>query len=94
VHAFEECAAVGGSRELARPVGGLDLNESKAHFGAWATISSPLTLGHDLTDDAAYDAAWPVVGNRDAIRVNQAWDGDPGEPGSAGAAPARSSGSH
>ena len=36
-----------------RRVGGLDLNESQAHFGAWAVVSSPLTLGHDLTDDEA-----------------------------------------
>eukprot|EP00756_Hemistasia_phaeocysticola_P058601 Hpha_TRINITY_DN35248_c0_g1::TRINITY_DN35248_c0_g1_i1::g.145207::m.145207 len=62
----------------ARPAGGLDVNESQAHFGSWAVISSPLTLGHDLSDDAAYDAAWPVVSNRDAIMVNQAWAGDPG----------------
>ena len=47
------------------------MNESKAHFGAWAVVSSPLTLGHDLSNDAQYDAAWPVISNRDAIRVNQ-----------------------
>ena len=28
--------------------------------------------------DVAYDAAWPVVSNRDAIRVNQAFAGDAG----------------
>ena len=61
-----------------RPVGGLNLNESQAHFAAWAVVSSPLTIGHDLSNDAAYDAAWPVVSNRDAIRVNQAFAGDAG----------------
>ena len=42
-------------------------------------VSSPLVLGHDLSDDAQYDAAWPIVSNRMAIAVNQAWGGsDPG----------------
>ena len=61
-----------------RPAGGLDINESMAHFGAWAVVSSPLTLGHDLSNDAEYDAAWPVVSNRDAIMVNQVYAGDAG----------------
>ena len=65
-------------KSAARPAGGLDVNESKAHFGAWAVVSSPLTLGHDLSNDAEYDAAWPVISNRDAIMVNQAFAGDAG----------------
>jgi len=67
-----------GVQSTERRAGGLDLNESKAHFGAWCVVSSPLTLGHDLSDDAQYDAAWPVVSNKEAIRVNQAWAGDTG----------------
>ena len=61
-----------------RRSGGLDLNESRAHFGAWCVVSSPLVLGHDLSNDDEYDAAWPVVGNAEAIRVNQAYAGDAG----------------
>lgn len=61
-----------------RRAGGLSLNESRAHFGAWCVVSSPLILSHDLTNDEQYDAAWPVISNEDAIRVNQAWAGDPG----------------
>lgn len=61
-----------------RRVGGLDVNESRAHFGAWCIVSSPLILGHDLSDDKAYDAAWPIVSNTEALRINQVWAGDPG----------------
>ena len=27
-------------------------NEDRAHFGAWVITSSPLILGHDVTDDS------------------------------------------
>jgi hypothetical protein len=36
-------------------------------------VSSPLTLSHDLSDPAQYDAAWPIVSNKQALRVNQAF---------------------
>lgn len=58
--------------------GGLSINESRAHFAAWCVVSSPLIIGHDLADNATYDAAWPVISNPEAIRVDQAWDGDQG----------------
>lgn len=67
-----------GSSTSERRVGGLSLNESQAHFGAWAIVSSPLILGHDLTNESTYDAAWPVVSNPDVIAINQAWAGDAG----------------
>ena len=35
-------------------------------------------LGHDLADNETYDAAWPVISNSEAIRVDQAYDGDAG----------------
>lgn len=73
-----------GHASPTRPAGGLDLNESRAHFGAWCVVSSPLTLSHDLTDDEAYDRAWPVVGNVEAVRVNQAYAGDAGRLVAAG----------
>ena len=73
-------------KSAARPAGGLDVNESKAHYGAWAVVSSPLTLGHDLSNDAEYDAAWPVVSNRDAIMVVS--DPAPAAAAAAAAAPA------
>jgi len=52
--------------------------EDRAHFGAWCIVSSPLILGYDLTDDAKTDRVWPIISNREAIAVNQAWAGHPG----------------
>ena len=68
-----------GYQSSERRAGGLSTNESRAHFGAWCVVSSPLVLSHDLSDDGQYDAAWPIISNRAALAVNQAWDGaDPG----------------
>jgi hypothetical protein len=50
----------------------------RAHFGAWAIISAPLYLSFDLRDGARMDRAWPLITNREAIAVNQAWAGHPG----------------
>ena len=61
-----------------RRMGGVSRNESKAHFAAWAIVSSPLVIGHDLADDDTYDAAWPVISNPEVIRVDQAYAGDAG----------------
>lgn len=52
--------------------------EDRAHFGAWCVTSSPLILGHNVTDQAANDAIWDIVSNTEAIAVNQAWVGHPG----------------
>ena len=52
--------------------------EDRAHFGAWCVCSAPLTLGHDVTDDALTRRIWGIVTNREAIAVNQAWAGHPG----------------
>jgi alpha-galactosidase len=50
----------------------------RAHFGAWCIVSSPLYLGFDLFDQTIMDAVLDVVGNREAIAVNQRWAGHPG----------------
>jgi len=52
--------------------------EDRAHFGAWCVVSSPLTLGFDLTDDNVTARVWSIISNRRAIAINQAWAGDPG----------------
>lgn len=52
--------------------------EDRAHFGAWVITSSPLILGYDLNDEATTDKVWPVISNREAISINQAWAGHPG----------------
>eukprot|EP01060_Flectonema_neradi_P004609 TRINITY_DN129_c0_g1_i1.p1 TRINITY_DN129_c0_g1~~TRINITY_DN129_c0_g1_i1.p1 ORF type:complete len:413 (+),score=99.17 TRINITY_DN129_c0_g1_i1:62-1300(+) len=53
-------------------------NEDRTHFGAWCIVSSPLILGHDLTNEALTDKIWPIISNTEAIAVNQAWAGHPG----------------
>jgi alpha-galactosidase len=52
--------------------------QSRTHFGAWCIVSSPLILSFDLADDTVTDAIWPIISNREAIAVNQAWAGHPG----------------
>lgn len=60
------------------PPCGMDSTEQRTHFGAWCIVSAPLVLAMDLRDSAALDAAWPVLSNKEAIRVNQQWAGDSG----------------
>ena len=50
---------------------------NRAHFGAWCVTSSPLILGLELSD-ARLAPILPIIGNKDAIRVNQQWAGHPG----------------
>jgi len=59
---------------------GLTPTETKAHFAAWAIISSPLTLSHDVNDPNITDQIWDVITNKEAIAVNQAWAGHSGSP--------------
>jgi hypothetical protein len=59
---------------------GLTAAETRSHFGAWAIVSSPLTLSMDVNNDTVMDAVWPVVANKEAIAVNQAWAGHSGSP--------------
>ena len=57
----------------------IGLNESRSHFGAWVTVSSPLIIGMDITNKTNLDSVWPFLSNPEAIAVNQAWDGEPGK---------------
>ena len=34
----------------------LGVNESRSHFGAWVTVSSPLVLGMDITNASNLDS--------------------------------------
>lgn len=54
---------------------GLSDDETASHFGAWCIVSSPLILSHDLTNKTVMDRVWPLISNKDALKVNQAWDG-------------------
>jgi alpha-galactosidase len=76
---YPDMLEVGVSQMPAR--GGLNfLNpvETRTHFAAWCIVSSPLTLSHDLTNDTTMDAVWPIISNREALAVNDAWVGDAG----------------
>jgi len=59
---------------------GLSFNEAQSHFGAWAIVSSPLTLSHDVNNDTLMDAVWPIIANKEVIAINQAWAGHSGSP--------------
>jgi hypothetical protein len=58
---------------------GLTVAESRSHFAAWAIVSSPLILSHDVNDDDVTDRIWDIISNRDVLAVNQAYvKDDPG----------------
>lgn len=57
---------------------GLNYHETRSHFGGWAIVSSPLTLSHDVNDDAVMDVIWDIISNREVLAVNQAYYGDSG----------------
>jgi alpha-galactosidase len=79
-----------GDPPLARPgtwaypdmleVGNLaSFEEDRSHFGAWVITSSPLILGYDVNNEQLTDKIWDIITNREAIAINQAWAGHPGQ---------------
>ena len=52
--------------------------EDRTIFGWYVITSSPLYLGHNISDDTVNDKVWPIISNREAIRINQHWSGHPG----------------
>jgi alpha-galactosidase len=56
----------------------LTFSEARAHFGAWCVTSSPLVLGLDVRSPQVMDAAWPIISNREALAINEAWAGGAG----------------
>jgi len=54
---------------------GLSLAETRTHFGAWAIVSSPLTLSHDVNNDTIMDEIWPIIANKEVIAVSQTYAG-------------------
>lgn len=66
------------SKKDKSPVFGLNLQETRTHFGAWAIVSSPLILSHDVNDPIIMDMIWPVIANREVLGVNQVYAGDSG----------------
>lgn len=52
---------------------GLSIEESRTHFGAWAIVSSPLTLSHDVNNETVTEEIWDIISNTEVIAVNQAF---------------------
>eukprot|EP00912_Choanoflagellata_sp_UC4_P000470 UC4_evm8s293 len=65
----------GGSRDP-----GLNDAETRTHFAAWAIVSSPLTLSHDVNDDAVSEKIWDVISNTEILEVSQSYSGHSGSP--------------
>ena len=72
--AYPDMLEVGRVRE---PIKGTFYTWNRAHFGAWCVVSAPLILGLELTDDKLQPVI-DIIGNSEAIAVNQAWAGHPG----------------
>ena len=64
--------------ELSQETGGWSFEWSRAHFGAWCIMSSPLILGLDLLSSVQMEQMWPIISNAEAIAVNQQWAGHAG----------------
>jgi len=37
--------------------------EDRTHFSAWCIVSSPLVLGHNISDQTQTSKIWPIVTN-------------------------------
>ena len=57
---------------------GLSIEETRTHFAAWAIVSSPLTLSHDVNNKTISDIIWPIISNKEILAINQAYEGDSG----------------
>lgn len=55
----------------------LSFEEIRSQFGAWCVMSAPLFISADLT--RASKTVLTLLGNTDAIRVNQLYDSDAGD---------------
>jgi len=53
----------------------LSLEQGKAEFAAWCTVSAPLILGFDMGNRTEYDKWFPVVSNPLALEVQADWAG-------------------
>ena len=54
---------------------GLSEAEMRTHFGAWAIVSSPLILSHDVNDQDVTNHVWDLISNTEVLEVNQAYVG-------------------
>jgi hypothetical protein len=61
--------------ELGRMSGPYSEEEDRTIFGWYVISSSPLYLGHNISDEATNDRVWPIVSNAAAIQINQVCGG-------------------
>lgn len=64
--------------EVGRFSGPWAAQEDRTVFGTYCITSSPLILGHDVTNETQNAQVWDIVTNTEAIAVNQDWSGHPG----------------
>lgn len=53
----------------------LSLEQGKAEFAAWCSVSSPLILGFDIGNETEYNRWFPVIANQLALRIQASWAG-------------------
>jgi hypothetical protein len=51
---------------------------NRAHFGSWCIVSAPLILGLDITNNDKLSPILEIIGNKEAVKINQEWSGHPG----------------
>ncbi len=56
----------------------LSFEEEQTLFANWAIVSSPLVLGYDVRNDTEVEKYWPIVTNKLALEINEAWAGESG----------------
>ena len=77
--AYPDMLEVGVTPGLHKGEVALTFAETRAHFAAWAIVSSPLVLSFDVRNGSAVDAMWPLVANTEILAVSDAWAGSAGD---------------
>jgi hypothetical protein len=58
---------------------GVNVYETRSHFGWWEIVSSPLILNHDVHNDTVMETLWDIISNREVVlAINQVYAGDSG----------------
>ena len=57
----------------------LSMEQAKAQFAGWCTVSSPLVLGFDMANETEYDRWFPLLSNPRALAIQAAWAGSAGK---------------
>jgi alpha-galactosidase len=71
--AYPDMLQVGVTPGLHPGETGLTYTEARTHFNAWAIVSSPLVLSLDVRNVSLVNVFLPIIGNTEAISINQQW---------------------